>query len=173
LAGQVLSVERSLNTGNLVEVQSWYRRRFRLRVPLVQAGTVLLVVAAAAAGASAVVRAVAGHPEQPTVAVTRIAELPAAAATGRTERTDTVAVEVTFRGLTPGAVARIRVTAGGSPLAAAAVTAGPDGSASRTLIIDHVPGTRVVTVQAAAGSQTCTATLRTGDARSNLDCQAD
>jgi hypothetical protein len=54
LVAQMLTITRRLNPGNLIEVQEWYRRQFGTRARATQAATVLLVLAALLAGATAV-----------------------------------------------------------------------------------------------------------------------
>jgi hypothetical protein len=54
LVAQVLTITRRLNPGNLIEVQEWYRRQFGTRARATQAATVLLILAALLAGATAV-----------------------------------------------------------------------------------------------------------------------
>jgi len=169
LAAQVLTVTRGLNAGNLVEVRAWYRRRLAVRAPLAQAGTALLVVAALAAGTAATIQAVGGDPDDPTIAVTRTST--PATSTAATTGADTVTVEVTFRGLQPGDVATVSITAGTLMLAQAAFTPGPDGTAPRTLSADHVDAAATVRVQATAASRTCMGTINPGAARPELSCR--
>ncbi len=54
LAAQVLTITRHLNPANLIEVQDWYRRQFGTRARATQAATILLIIAALLAGATAV-----------------------------------------------------------------------------------------------------------------------
>ena len=54
LVAQVLTITRRLNPGNLIEVQEWYQRQFGTRARATQAATVLLILAALLAGATAV-----------------------------------------------------------------------------------------------------------------------
>ena len=53
LAAQVLTITRRLNPANLADVQAWYRRQFTLRAYTTQVATVLLILAALLAGATA------------------------------------------------------------------------------------------------------------------------
>src|SRR5215472_11031409 len=53
LTGQVLTITRGLNPANLAEVKAWYRRQFQLRARITQAATILLILAALLAGATA------------------------------------------------------------------------------------------------------------------------
>ena len=54
LVAQVLTITRRIHPGNLVEVQEWYERQFGTRARATQAATVLLILAALLAGATAV-----------------------------------------------------------------------------------------------------------------------
>ena len=54
LFAQVLTITRRLNPANLTEVQAWYRRQFGTRARATQAATILLIIAALLAGATAV-----------------------------------------------------------------------------------------------------------------------
>lgn len=54
LVAQVLTITRRLNPGNLIEVREWYQRQFGMRARATQAATVLLILAALLAGATAV-----------------------------------------------------------------------------------------------------------------------
>jgi hypothetical protein len=53
LAAQVLTITRRLNPNNLAEVQAWYHRQFTTRAYTTQAATILLILAALLAGATA------------------------------------------------------------------------------------------------------------------------
>ena len=53
LGAQVLTITRHLNPANLDDVQAWYRRQFTIRAYATQAATLLLIVAALLAGATA------------------------------------------------------------------------------------------------------------------------
>jgi hypothetical protein len=150
LSAQVLSVTRTVNRNNLVEVRRWYDRRFTSRATPTRWATILLVVAALAAGGSALLKALDPGPTDPTIAVSRT-YLPET-------RTDTVTVEVTFRDLDPGTVATVRVTAAGRVVATAAFTPATDGTATRTVTADRLNPGAAVTVDATADRTTCTAT---------------
>jgi hypothetical protein len=54
LVAQVLTITRRLHPGNLLEVREWYERQFGTRARATQAATVLLILAALLAGATAV-----------------------------------------------------------------------------------------------------------------------
>lgn len=149
LTGQTLAVIRGLNRENLAEVEQWYLDRFEDRAPRLRWATLLLVGAAALAGAAAVVTLV-GSSDQPTLAVTRTG----GAAAGK------LTVDVTFRGLAAGQVATAVVRVDNTLVAQAAFEAGADGTASRTLAVEPVPAAGVVAVEAHGGAATCTATLR-------------
>jgi membrane-bound lytic murein transglycosylase B len=62
LMAQVLTVARQINPANLVEVQAWYRRQFGTRARATQAATILLVIAALLAGATAAATVLSARP---------------------------------------------------------------------------------------------------------------
>jgi len=53
LTAQVLTITRRLNPADLEQVKAWYRRQFTIRARATQAATVLLILAALLAGATA------------------------------------------------------------------------------------------------------------------------
>jgi MFS family permease len=53
LTAQVLTITRQLNTDDLVKVRAWYHRQFNVRALTTQAATILLILAALLAGATA------------------------------------------------------------------------------------------------------------------------
>jgi hypothetical protein len=53
LTAQVLTITRRLNPANLTEVRAWYQRQFSTRARATQAATILLILAALLAGATA------------------------------------------------------------------------------------------------------------------------
>lgn len=53
LAAQVLTITRRLNPANLEQVRAWYHRQFTVRARATQAATLLLILAALLAGATA------------------------------------------------------------------------------------------------------------------------
>ena len=53
LTAQVLTITRGLNPANLIEVQAWYQRQFSTRARATQAATILLILSALLAGATA------------------------------------------------------------------------------------------------------------------------
>jgi len=53
LTAQVLTISRRLNPADLNQVKAWYHRQFTVRARATQAATVLLIVAALLAGATA------------------------------------------------------------------------------------------------------------------------
>jgi hypothetical protein len=61
LTAQVLTITRHLNPANLADVQAWYRRQFTLRAYATQAATVLLILAALLAGATAATTILTTH----------------------------------------------------------------------------------------------------------------
>lgn len=60
LTAQVLTITRELNPANLAEVRVWYQRQFRLRARITQAATMLLILAALLAGATAIATLLTG-----------------------------------------------------------------------------------------------------------------
>jgi hypothetical protein len=53
LSAQVLTITHKLNTDDLVKVRAWYNSQFRRRARTTQAATILLILAALLAGATA------------------------------------------------------------------------------------------------------------------------
>jgi hypothetical protein len=53
LTAQVLTISYGLNPENLAEVRDWYQRQIRRRARVTQAATILLILAALLAGATA------------------------------------------------------------------------------------------------------------------------
>ena len=53
LTAQVLTITQGLNAANLVDVRVWYQRQFTTRARATQAATILLILAALLAGATA------------------------------------------------------------------------------------------------------------------------
>jgi hypothetical protein len=53
LAAQVLTISRRLNPADLEQVKSWYHRQFTVRAYATRAATILLILAALLAGATA------------------------------------------------------------------------------------------------------------------------
>jgi hypothetical protein len=53
LAAQVLTITRRLNPADLEQVRAWYHRQFTIRARATQAATLLLILAALLAGATA------------------------------------------------------------------------------------------------------------------------
>jgi hypothetical protein len=153
LIAQTLTVTRGLNTNNLLDVGKWYERRFVVRAPLTQVASVLLVVAVAVAGITAVVYLADDARDGPSVAVSRTASLPDPSASAAP--TDKVTVEVTFRGMGPGQVATVTVAVDGRPVAQAAISPTAEGTATRTLTVERVPTAASVTVNAQAGNTRC------------------
>jgi hypothetical protein len=170
LAAQILTISKHVNPENLAQVRAWYKRRVETRGYPTRAATFLLLVAAVLAGAAAVVALVTAAPNEPTIAVTRALDRPTATLAG--PATSTITADVTFRGLSGGQGASITVTAAGSPqvLASAAVTAGPDGTASRALTVTGVPAAEPVVVAARAGTEQCRARLSAGPVRPVITC---
>lgn len=156
LTAQVLTITHSLNTSNLVDVERWYRTRMARRGPLTRWASVLLVAAVAAAGAAAIITLTTGS-DEPTLAVTRTTSSP-----GTTPATSKLTIDATFRGLAPGQVASATVTVDGTIVAAAVFGPAPDGTATRTLILDQIPINAVAVVDARGGNVACTTTAKPG-----------
>ena len=53
LAAQVLTITHRLNPANLIEVEAWYHRQFTVRASATGAATILLILAAILADATA------------------------------------------------------------------------------------------------------------------------
>jgi hypothetical protein len=153
LVAQSLGIIRGLNRQNLAEIEEWYRNRIENRALRLRWATLLLVAAAALAGTAAVLTLV-GESDAPTLAVTRTS----IAASGK------LTVDVTFRGLDPGEVASAVVRVDGSTAAEAGFGPGTDGTATRTLTVEQIPTSGIVTVEAHGGDNTCTARLEPGGA---------
>jgi hypothetical protein len=180
LSAQVVTVTR-IRTGDLLEVQAWYRRRVRIRGPLTVASTLLLAAATAVGAGSAVLAIVNPPATPPTIAVTRTTTPPPAVAASGVPAANgsgtsaapasmsVVAVEVTFHGLDPGTAAVATITSAGKGVAQAAFTATPDGTAARTLTVG-VPADVAVGVEAAAGPWKCGATLNPENPAVTLAC---
>ncbi len=172
LVAQVLTINQRLNPANLAAVRAWYRRQFDIRAYPTQVATVLLLVAALLAGATAAAELVspvrAGTSAGITVVQVRQPGTPAS--TGQTA----VSVTVTFRGLVPGQVVTLIVTTPGSasPLARVASTAAPDGTATATVALQALPAAHPVIMTAQAPGQQCRAVLAPARARPTLSCRA-
>jgi len=164
LAAQVLTITRRLNPNDLVEVKGWYRRQFRTRAYPTQAATILLLLAALLAGATATAILTIGQMATPTITVTQTRASPA-------DGTSTVQVSVTFRALAPGQVATVTVTAAGHTLARAIAAPAPDGNAAVTLTASHIATGQPVTLTARTPGQACQATLPTGTQQATLTCR--
>ncbi len=53
LVAQVLTISRRLNPADLEQVKAWYHRQFTVRAYATRAATILLIIAALLAGATA------------------------------------------------------------------------------------------------------------------------
>lgn len=162
-AGQLLSVTRGLNTADLLQVQQWYTRRFRIRVPLARLGTAFLIIAACLVGTAAAIVSV-GRSADPQMSITRIRQ------SGNTPAY-TVTVEATFRGLTPTDHATITVTVGTVMVAAASFMPGTDGVATRSITVDKIGANELVSIVARGGPHVCTSALRPGSEPIQVDCR--
>jgi hypothetical protein len=166
LTAQVLTISRRLNTANLVEVKAWYARQFGTRAYPTQAATGLLLAAALLAGATAAAALLDTGAAAPTLTVTQTLQPahPAAQAT--------VTVTAAFHGLAPGQVTILTLTTPGAadPLARAATTAAPDGTATISVTEDDLTAAQPVLVTAAAPGQVCQADLTPGRTQPTLSC---
>jgi hypothetical protein len=170
LTAQVLTVTRRLNPANLADVRAWYHRQFELRAYPAQAATVLLLLAALLAGASAASTLLAGSADTPALTITQV---PGPGRVPATEQQATVTASVTFDGLAPGQVASVILAAPGATgtLGRAVVTADPDGKATTTLTV-RLPVAQSVVVTAADPHQTCRATFSVTPTQPALTCHS-
>jgi hypothetical protein len=157
LSAQILTIRAKLNTRNIPELKTWYLQEFRRRAYPTRAATILLIGALLLAGA-ATITVLTMPQDTPVIAITKT-QTTAAKTPNQTPKT-TVAIEVTFRNLTPTDTLTLAVTAGEITLAQAATTPQPDGTATRTITIPDVPNNTPITTTASAAKQTCTATLK-------------
>jgi hypothetical protein len=164
LTAQLLTITRRLNPANLAEVRSWYRRQFGLRAYPAQAATILLLLSVLLAGAAAAATLLSGPASTPALTIT---QTPGPGSTTQA----TYTVNVTFHGLPPGQPATLLLTTPGTagPLARAAATAGPDGTATTTLTAT-LPAAQTLNVTATAPGQACQATLTPAHPQPALTC---
>jgi hypothetical protein len=168
LTAQVLTITRHVNRANHSEVEAWYLRQVRTRAYPTQAATVLLLVSALLAGATAVANLTTEPSIVPTMTITQTTGSPAAgAAAGQVA----VSATVTFRGLAPGQEASLSISTAGRTLARAAATPASDGTAVITLITS-TPAGPPVTVAARAPGQSCETALMPGLSQPALVCHA-
>jgi lysylphosphatidylglycerol synthetase-like protein (DUF2156 family) len=166
LAAQILTIEGRLNTRNIAVLRSWYQQQFRRRAYPARAATIFLAMAILLAGAASITALVLPQQNQPIIGISQTET--AAAKTPTDAAKTTVTVEATFRSLPPNETLILTVTTGGSNVARSAITAQPDGSATRTITIADIPNNSVVNATAIAGNKECTATLTTKDDRQPL-----
>jgi hypothetical protein len=170
LTAQVLTITRHLNPSDLIQVKAWYTRQFRTRAYPTQAATILLLLAALLAGATAATALTAGQPVTPTITATQtLPTAPAhpAASTG----TGQVTVTVTFRGLSPGQAASAALTTPGRVLTRVFATPATDGTATITLTAGHLTSGQPITLTTRTPAQACQATLPAGPGQPTLTCQ--
>jgi hypothetical protein len=166
LTAQVLTITRRLNSYDLVQVKAWYRRQFVLRAWPTQAATVLVIVAAVLAGATAVAVLTADPDTTPAITVKEVS--PAGDGTRPVE----VTVHADFPGLAPGRVATVIVSSEGNVLARAAISAPPSGIARVGFTVsDHAPA-QPVTVMTQSPGQTCHGRLTPVHSEPSLSCKA-
>jgi hypothetical protein len=153
----LLQFRPALATGDLAEVERWYRGQFRRAYAVVAAGVLVLVAVILAGWAALAALADEPDPEPPadpvvSIRVTGGDVAVEVRATGR-ERGETLTVAVLDQGL-PGSVP--------VPLARVATQAGADGVAAAT--IGPVPlGETRVEVRVTAGDSRCTAAVIPND----------
>jgi hypothetical protein len=174
LTAQVLTIRRGLNTNNLKAVRAWHHDQFRRRAYPARAASVLLTVAVLLAGGAATAQFVGSERAGMSLAISSTRPPAGAGGDGGPVA---LTVEATFRGLAEDATATILVTTdrpdGVLVLAQAALTAGTDGTASRTLRIGSVPGDAVIVATATGGQGRCRGGLDVaGAAPADVKCQA-
>lgn len=159
LAAQILTIRTGLNTNNLAEVREFYRGQFRRRAYPTRAATVLLLAAVLLAAGAAVVALLERDRARLTLSVSQI-DAPSTSSPGTPA---TLTVDVALQAAAAGGTATVLVTATGPDgtdvLARAALTAGADGAATRTLTIGTVPPDAVVDITATGGRRQCRASL--------------
>ena len=167
LTAQVLTITRHVNRANHSEVEAWYWRQVRTRAYPTQAATVLLLVSALLAGATAVAALTTGPSTVPTVTISQTTGSPAA---GTAARQVAVTATVTFRGLAPGQEASLSISTAGRTLARAVTTPASDGTAAITLTASTPSAGPPVAVAARAPGQSCQAVLVPGLGQPTLSC---
>ena len=168
LTAQVLTITRRLRTGNLAEVKSWYRKQFDIRAYFTQAATILLLLAALLAGASATASLATTLPTAPSIQVTQSLDTGTPASAGQS----TVTVQVTFHGVPAGQAATVVITtpSNAQDLGRAATIPAPDGTAAMSLTLSHLPADQPVIITARATRQLCQATFNPADGVPILSC---
>lgn len=162
----MLTITRGLNPRDLIEVKAWYRRQFRTRAYPTQAATLLLLLAAALAGATAATALTVSPATTPALTVTQTLS-PGAGSTGQAS----VTVHVTFPGLDTGQAATVVLTTAGQVLARAIATApASGGTAVVTLTVGHLIQAEPVTVTVHTPHQTCQAALMPARIQPVLTC---
>jgi hypothetical protein len=160
VAAQVVTITTDLNTGDLVEVEAWYRTRFAVRAPLTRWSGLLLLLSVVAAGVVAVTALLARGPHPPVLAITRTAELSSGVAPAAAPSTVTVGVR--FSDLAADEVVSVKVTVRGSIATDAALLPGEGGTVARTFRLAHVAPGAVVLVWVRGGDESCSGTLSPG-----------
>jgi hypothetical protein len=161
LTAQILTVTRGLNPNNLSEVKAWYQRQFDTRAYTTRAATVLLLVAALLAGATAIAGLVTTTASVPNVNVTQTVPSDGAGtgADGANTRQIMITVRAMFYHLVPGEVATVTIAVAGRILASAAATPASDGTADINLAIGSPIGGRPISLVTRAADQSCRATF--------------
>src|SRR5262249_17501392 len=150
-------------TADLLQVERWYTRRFQIRVPLARLGTAFLIIAVCLVSVATAVVA-ADQPTNPQVSITRIRQADSPPA-------DTVAVEVTFRGLKPTDHATITITVGTVMVATASFMPGMNGVATGSTTVDKIDADAVVSIVARGGTQVCTSIMRPRSIPIQVNCR--
>jgi hypothetical protein len=170
LSAQILTITRHLNPGNMIEVKAWYRRQFNARAYPTQAATILLLLAALLAGATAATVLTAGQPVTPAIAVTQTLPPVGSASPATSASAGQVTVTATFRGLAPGQAVTVTLATVGRVLTRAIATPAPDGTATITLTAAHLTAGQPVTLTTRGRGQACQATLPPGPGQPALNC---
>ena len=157
LAAQILSIHGDLNTRNIPELRLWYRQQFKRRAYPTRAATILLICGILLAGGASAVALTQPPLDRPVIAIAQT-QTAAAKTPAETAKT-TVSIEVSFPDIEPSDTLILTVVAGNVTVAKAAITPQPDGTASRTITIPHIPTDTSITATASAGKQRCVATL--------------
>lgn len=167
LTAQILVIRTHLNTANLIEVKTWYRRQLLARAYPTRAATFLLVIALLLAGAATVTTLFGNSWNRPTLAITQTQTTDGAGTVGgsgdQNHTRITLNVETAFRGMTSADTVTLVVIVStptpGIILARAAITPNIDGTATRSITIDNIPPRTTLDVTANSSRHHCYAHL--------------
>jgi hypothetical protein len=152
LSSVLLRFTPALSSGDLVEVERWFRRQFR-RAYLVVAAGVLLLLAVVLAAAAAVVTLVATSSPDPLIVLQ----------VGRTGADLQVSVRADIDGLSSGGVMRVEVigmgTRGRTVVARGVARSSGSGSTSITVTALKVAGYKTGEVLVTVPGRRCTGSL--------------